>query len=109
MTGSPGWLGLKARTPNDAGSSCRCCPAVTGRPIQRTAKLQPNCPWPNCALDAGNDPERCQPLDKRRTLPDRLVVEDHAADAVLQTGRGDNQFAPGSPRRLGLGDTSGSK
>jgi len=37
-------------------------------------------------------------------LADRLVVEDGSADALAKPGRGDEEFALGSPRRFRLRD-----
>jgi len=58
-------------------------------------------------LDAGDDARSGKNFDKGCAilllLPHRLVVEDRAADALAQTGRGHDQFPPGAPglRRLG--------
>ena len=64
-------------------------------------------------LDAGDDAGLGQDLDEGRAvvrlLADRLVVEDHAADAVAEPGRGDEQFAIGAPRLLGLRNPRGGE
>lgn len=44
-----------------------------------------------------------------RSLADRLVIKDRAADAVAQAGRSDDHFAPGAPSLLGLRNAQGGE
>ena len=64
---------------------------------------------PEIHLDPGNDSRIQQDLDEgnalRRALPDGLVVEDRASDALGEAGRGDDQLPVGSPRLHGLGNS----
>ena len=59
-------------------------------------------------FDAGNDSRIRDDFDKGSAifllLADRLVVEDHAANALTQTGRGHNQLPIGAPGLDGLGN-----
>ena len=65
-------------------------------------------------LDAGDDARlRSSDLDEGSavsvSLADRLVVQDRAADALAETGRGHDQFPIGAPRLLGLGNPQRGK
>ena len=64
-------------------------------------------------LDAGDDARIGDGLDERSAvllpLADRLVVEDHATDALAETGRRHDQFAIGAPGLLGLRDPERGK
>ena len=59
-------------------------------------------------FDAGNDSRIDEDFDKGSAifllLADRLVVEDRAADALTEAGRGHDQLAIGAPGLLGLGN-----
>ena len=59
-------------------------------------------------LDAGNDSRIDDGFDKRSAvlllLTDRFVVEDHAADALAEIGRGHNHLPIGTAGLLGLGN-----
>ncbi len=64
-------------------------------------------------FDAGKDARIEDGFDKGSAifllLADRLVVEDRAANAVTQTGRGHNQLPIGAPGLLGLGNPQPGK
>ena len=59
-------------------------------------------------FDAGNDSRVGDDFKKGSAvlllLADRLVVEDHAADALAETRRGHDQLPIGAPGFLGLGN-----
>ena len=64
-------------------------------------------------LDPGHDALRGEHLGERRAvvrrLPDRLVVEDHAADVVLEARRREEEVAVGPPVLLGRLDDRSSR
>jgi hypothetical protein len=55
----------------------------------------------------GDDPDKGSAI--RLPLADRLVVEDRAADAFTETGRGYDQLAIGTPGFFGLGNPQSGK
>ena len=68
---------------------------------------------PGIYLNAGNDPRSGDGFNKGSAiflpLPDRLVEEDRAANALTETGRGHDQLPIGPPRLLGLGNPQPGK
>ena len=64
-------------------------------------------------FDAGNDPRIGDSFNKGSAiflpLADRFVVENRAANALTETGRGHDQLPVGTPRLLGLGNPQAGK
>lgn len=81
LAASPRWSGFEPRTPNEAVSSCKYCLALTGNPIQRTARLQPSRLWENSATAA----QRAEPGDEA-VGPRGLLLRPLAAGAAVTVG-----------------------